>query len=128
MFKIAQQNGFELLCYTYMGLKMGKGRLTANLLQQEKMFPFFCTAINNVVSSVDIVKAQKASGAVNDSNSEVIGINRMKINEFLKKNCAMIKKLSFVRKYLKVRNDKSLDRVQDCYFEAGSKTTRSLSP
>ena len=112
MFEIAQQNRLELLCYIHTGVQDGKGPIDGHFATAMKYISKSCAAGNNIVTPVDIVKALRVNGAVNNSIAEMVRINRTKIDAFLKKNCAIIKRLSFVKNHFEVRYYKSLNVIQ----------------
>ena len=127
MFEIAQQNGLELLCYIHTGVQDGKGPIDGHFATAMKQISKFCAAGNNIVTPVDIVNALRANGGVNNSIAEMVAINRTKIDAFLKKKCAIIKRLSFVKNHLEIRYDAFLNHVQGFrYSGVGSGICRSL--
>lgn len=82
-FEIAQRNGLELRCYMHTEDQNGKGRIDDHFVTALKHIPTFCSAGNNIVTPVAIVKALKANGGVNSSIAAMIDINRTKIDAFV---------------------------------------------
>jgi hypothetical protein len=112
-----------------MGVQDGKMPIDGHFAMAVKHISKFCAAGNNIVTPVDIVKVLRANGGVNNSVAEMVGINQTKIDEFMKKKCGIIKRLSFVRNYFKVQYNKSLNCVQGFYYSGvGSGICCSLSP
>mmetsp|Transcript_50118 Transcript_50118/g.60491 ORF Transcript_50118/g.60491 Transcript_50118/m.60491 type:complete len:344 (-) Transcript_50118:695-1726(-) len=103
VFKIAQAYGLQLSSYIHTGVQDGKGPIDAHFATAMKHVHRCCAMGHDVVTSTKLVQALKANGGVNNSVSEMVGINRRQVKKFEAVNFCVLHGLRTLGEHLETK-------------------------
>jgi hypothetical protein len=78
---IAHSHCLKILCYIHTGIQDGKVPIDGHFATAMKHISRFCNMGNDVVTPVDLVKALRANGGLNNCTAVMVDINRVQIGK-----------------------------------------------
>jgi hypothetical protein len=105
MVVVADKHGLEVKRFIHSGVQDGKSPLDGHFATAMRHVSMFCDEGNDIVTPEQLVNALRCNGGVRNSITELVGINRKAMDEFLIANDAKIEQL----KHLKDQSDIHFD-------------------
>lgn len=99
---VSHSLGLKLLTYLHTGVQDGKGSIDGHFAIAIKHIVRHCNSGNNVVTPLQIVKALRSKGGVNNSVAEMVSINRKEVSKLCDEYKHFLKRLANTRGHMKI--------------------------
>ena len=108
---IAHSHCLKILCYIHTGIQDGKGPIDGHFATAMKHVSRFCNMGNDVVTPVDLVKALRANGGLNNCTAEMVDINRVPIGKLYDLHKHQIRLLRSIKNHSEIRYQQEQNKV-----------------